>query len=168
MSWLQTHTAKGRLRARRVESAGFSLAFAARGATLTGEPFNPTFVGTDGIASEPNRSAHRCSNFLCRSRGIMLIIPNSAGHDPGPVTDLNAHRLLKVLNGAVRNQRQASTQWCRSPGNMDSLRRPDLCRASSVARETARGRASVPRSPRMSATSRFCSFVSPGALAAKM
>jgi hypothetical protein len=40
------------------------LAFAARGATLTGEPFNPTFFGTDGITSEPNRAAHRCSNRL--------------------------------------------------------------------------------------------------------
>src|SRR5258708_30008996 len=49
MRWIQTHTAKGRLRTRGVESAGFSLAFAARGATLTGEPFNPTFFGTDGI-----------------------------------------------------------------------------------------------------------------------
>jgi hypothetical protein len=48
------HTAKGRLRTRRLNPAGFSLAFAARGAMLTGEPFNPTFFRTDGITSEPN------------------------------------------------------------------------------------------------------------------
>jgi len=54
MRWIQTHTAKGRLRTRGLNPAGFSLALAARGATLTGEPFNPTFFGTDGITSEPN------------------------------------------------------------------------------------------------------------------
>jgi hypothetical protein len=54
MRWILTHTAKGRLRTRRLNPAGFSLALAARGATLTGEPFNPTFFGTDGITSEPN------------------------------------------------------------------------------------------------------------------
>ena len=54
MRWIQTHTAKGRRRTRRLNPAGFSLALAARGATLTGEPFNPTFFGADGITSEPN------------------------------------------------------------------------------------------------------------------
>jgi hypothetical protein len=54
MQWIQTHTAKGRRRTRRLNPAGFSLALAARGGTLTGEPFNPTFFGADGITSEPN------------------------------------------------------------------------------------------------------------------
>jgi hypothetical protein len=31
---------------------------------LTGEPFNPTFFSTAGIASEPSRAAHRCSKRL--------------------------------------------------------------------------------------------------------
>jgi hypothetical protein len=61
---ITTHTAKGRLRTRRFNPAGFPLAFAARGAMLTGEPFNPTFFGTDGITSEPNRVAHRSSKRL--------------------------------------------------------------------------------------------------------
>jgi hypothetical protein len=54
MQWIQTHTAKGRLRTRRLNPAGFSWAFAARGATLTSEPFNPTFLGADGTTGEPN------------------------------------------------------------------------------------------------------------------
>ena len=49
-----SHTAKGRLRTRRLNAAGFSLALAARGATLTGEPFDPTFFAADGTTSEPN------------------------------------------------------------------------------------------------------------------
>jgi hypothetical protein len=48
--------------ARRRNPAGFSLAFATRRATLTGEPFDP-FFDTSGI-SEPNRAAHRCSKRL--------------------------------------------------------------------------------------------------------
>jgi hypothetical protein len=40
---------------RRLSPAGFSWAFAARGATLTSEPFNPAFFfGADGITCEPN------------------------------------------------------------------------------------------------------------------
>jgi hypothetical protein len=31
---------------------------------LTGEPFNPTSFGVAGIASEPNRAAHRCSSVF--------------------------------------------------------------------------------------------------------
>jgi hypothetical protein len=38
----------------RLKPAGFCLAFAARGAMLTGEPFNRTIFGTAGIAGEPN------------------------------------------------------------------------------------------------------------------
>jgi hypothetical protein len=64
LRWITTHTARGRLRTRRLNPAGFPLAFAARGAMLTGEPFNPTSFGTDGITSEPNRAAHRFSKRL--------------------------------------------------------------------------------------------------------
>ena len=39
---------------RRLSPAGFSWAFAARGTTLTSEPFNPTFLGADGTTGEPN------------------------------------------------------------------------------------------------------------------
>jgi hypothetical protein len=50
--------------ARRFTPACFSLAFAARGATLTVSPFNLTFFGAIGTTSELNRAAHRCSKRL--------------------------------------------------------------------------------------------------------
>ena len=45
--------------ARDLTSAGFSLALGERRAT--GEPFNPMYFGTAGIANEPNLAAHRSS-----------------------------------------------------------------------------------------------------------
>jgi hypothetical protein len=45
---------KGRLRTRGLNPAGFSLALAARGATLTGEPFNRRSLVRMGLPSEPN------------------------------------------------------------------------------------------------------------------
>jgi hypothetical protein len=46
-----------------LNAAGFFCFFRAR-RMLTGEPFNPTFFGTAGIISEPNRAAHRSSKRL--------------------------------------------------------------------------------------------------------
>jgi hypothetical protein len=50
------------------QPGGFFLGFCRARRALTGERFNPTFFGTAGITSEPNR-AHRCSRRLLKVKG---------------------------------------------------------------------------------------------------
>jgi len=51
---VNSHRFRAYFTTRRLNPAGFSLAFAARGAVLIGEPFNRTVFGTAGETRELN------------------------------------------------------------------------------------------------------------------
>jgi hypothetical protein len=103
---------------------------------LTGEPFNPIFFGTAGIASDPNRAAHRRSKRLWRWRGIMpngglpfRIAPTATTRRHGLRSMVHAEVLIRTRRGDRAVTLRVGIRDCREKPERKNLPQelPTIC-----------------------------------------